>query len=60
MQGDIMICFPEDAHAPAIGNGVIRKAIAKVICHENTGQNATKTPDKMPRKHRTKCHENTD
>lgn len=31
MPGDIMICFPEDAHAPAIGNGVIRKAIAKVI-----------------------------
>ena len=28
--GCIMICFPEDAHAPAIGNGVIRKAIAKV------------------------------
>ena len=29
--GCIMICFPEDAHAPAIGNGVIRKAIAKVV-----------------------------
>lgn len=29
--GSIMICFPEDAHAPAIGNGVIRKAIAKVV-----------------------------
>ena len=29
--GDILICFPEDAHAPAIGNAVIRKAIAKVI-----------------------------
>lgn len=28
--GDIMICFPEDAHAPAIGSGPIRKAIAKV------------------------------
>ena len=28
--GDMMICFPEDAHAPAIGSGVIRKAIAKV------------------------------
>lgn len=27
----IMICFPEDAHAPAIGNGIIRKAIAKVV-----------------------------
>jgi len=29
--GDIIICFPEDAHAPAIGEGEIRKAIAKVI-----------------------------
>jgi len=28
--GDIIICFPEDAHAPAISDGVIRKAIAKV------------------------------
>ena len=28
--GDMMICFPEDAHAPAIGSGAIRKAIAKV------------------------------
>jgi len=28
--GDILICFPEDAHAPAISDGVIRKAIAKV------------------------------
>ena len=28
--GDMMVCFPEDAHAPAIGNGPIRKAIAKV------------------------------
>lgn len=28
---DIIICFPEDAHAPSIGNGEIRKAIAKVM-----------------------------
>lgn len=30
--GDILICFPEDAHAPVIGEGKIRKAIAKIIC----------------------------
>ena len=28
--GDMLVCFPEDAHAPAIGPGPIRKAIAKV------------------------------
>ena len=28
--GDMLVCFPEDAHAPAIGPGTIRKAIAKV------------------------------
>ena len=28
--GEFMIVFPEDPHAPAIGNGVIRKLIAKV------------------------------
>lgn len=28
--GDIVVCFPEDAHAPAIGEGEIRKIIAKV------------------------------
>jgi YhcH/YjgK/YiaL family protein len=30
--GDMIICFPEDAHAPVIGSGPIRKAIAKVRC----------------------------
>lgn len=28
--GDMVVCFPEDAHAPAIGDGDIRKIIAKV------------------------------
>lgn len=28
--GDIVICFPEDAHAPEIGNGYIRKVVAKI------------------------------
>lgn len=28
--GDFYIVFPEDAHAPIIGNGKIKKAIAKV------------------------------
>lgn len=28
--GDIVVCFPEDAHAPAIGEGEIRKIIAKI------------------------------
>lgn len=28
--GDIVVVYPEDPHAPAIGSGVIRKLIAKV------------------------------
>ena len=28
--GEFVIVFPEDPHAPAIGNGKIRKLIAKV------------------------------
>lgn len=28
--GEFVIFFPEDAHAPCIGNGVIRKVVAKV------------------------------
>ncbi|MGL4909210.1 MAG: YhcH/YjgK/YiaL family protein, partial [Bacteroidales bacterium] len=28
--GDIVIVYPEDAHAPAIGYGKIRKVIAKI------------------------------
>ncbi len=29
--GDIVIAYPEDAHAPAIGDGKIRKLIAKIM-----------------------------
>lgn len=28
--GEFLICFPEDAHAPVIGEGTLRKLIAKV------------------------------
>ncbi len=28
--GDMLILYPEDAHAPAIGDGLIRKAIIKI------------------------------
>lgn len=28
--GNMVICFPQDAHAPMMGNGTIRKAIFKV------------------------------
>ena len=31
MPNDFLIVFPEDAHAPIIGSGKIRKAIAKVM-----------------------------
>ena len=31
MPNDFLIVFPEDAHAPIIGSGRIRKAIAKVM-----------------------------
>jgi len=29
--GEFVVFFPEDAHAPAIGNGPIKKAIVKVL-----------------------------
>lgn len=28
--GDLVICFPEDAHMPEIGEGYIRKVVAKI------------------------------
>ena len=31
LPGNFLIVFPEDAHAPVIGEGTIRKAIAKVL-----------------------------
>ena len=31
MPGDMVIVYPEDAHAPGIGDGKIRKLIAKVM-----------------------------
>ena len=31
MPNDFLIVFPEDAHAPIIGSGKIRKVIAKVM-----------------------------
>lgn len=30
LPGDFLIVFPEDAHAPLIGEGKIRKAVAKI------------------------------
>ena len=33
--GEFVIFFPEDAHAPCIGEGVIRKMVAKVRRIEN-------------------------
>ena len=33
--GEFVIFFPEDAHAPCIGEGVIRKMVAKVRKIEN-------------------------
>ena len=33
--GEFVIFFPEDAHAPCIGEGVIRKVVAKVRKIEN-------------------------
>lgn len=32
--GEFLIVFPEDAHAPIIGEGTIKKAIAKVRAYE--------------------------
>ncbi len=29
--GEICICYPEDGHAPIIGHGTMRKAVAKVL-----------------------------
>ena len=29
-RGQFVLCFPEDAHAPMVGEGTIRKAIVKV------------------------------
>ena len=29
--GEFVIFFPEDGHAPAIGNGPIKKAVVKVL-----------------------------
>ena len=30
-EGEFVIFFPEDGHAPAIGNGLIKKAVIKVL-----------------------------
>lgn len=29
--GEICICYPEDGHAPIIGSGTMRKAVAKIL-----------------------------
>jgi beta-galactosidase beta subunit len=31
LPGDFYIVYPEDAHAPVIGEGVLRKLIVKVL-----------------------------
>lgn len=32
--GEFCIVFPEDAHAPIVGNGTIRKLVAKIRCRD--------------------------
>jgi len=34
LPGEFAIVFPEDAHAPAIGEGILRKAIVKIRMNE--------------------------